>query len=200
MTGPGWKESIRRWLDANREVAPPGLPVEEARARAEELATVLAQGRDLPKSFTLDDSGKDVLYALVEFLEGPRFPPEERAEAADRVAEFLRGLDWPGDALGEREQLIRACDSLSLSAAVLPGAYPLPQSQAYMIADAPMSDPEPSAHLDDAAMSRFVNKEMTSEETERAICHLDSCEVCSASVAAIAAFGFHPEDPAEPRR
>ena len=200
MTGPGWKESIRRWLDANREVAPPGLPVEEARARAEELATVLAQGRDLPKSFTLDDSGKDVLYALVEFLEGPRFPPEERAEAADRVAEFLRGLDWPGDALGEREQLIRACDSLSLSAGVLPGAYPLPQSQAYMIADAPMSDPEPSAHLDDAAMSRFVNKEMTSEETERAICHLDSCEVCSASVAAIAAFGFHPEDPAEPRR
>ena len=180
-------------------VAPPGLPVEEARARAEELATVLAQGRDLPE-FTLDDSGKDVLYALVEFLEGPRFPPKERAEAANRVAEFLRGLDWPGDALGEREQLIRACDSLSLSAAVLPGAYPLPQSQAYMIADAPMSDPEPSAHLDDAAMSRFVNKEMTPEETEQAICHLDSCEVCSASVAAIAAFGFYPEDPAEPRR
>jgi hypothetical protein len=197
VTGVGWKESIRRWLAANRRIAPPGLPVEEARARAEELATVLAQGRDLPKTFTLDDSGKDVLYALVEFLEGPRFPPEELAEAADRVVELLRGLPWANDALGEREQLIHACDSLSLSAAVLPGAYPLPQSQAYMIGDALMTDSEPSAHLDDAAMSRFVNKEMTPKERERAVCHLDSCEVCSASVAAIAAFGVQPEDPTE---
>ncbi|HTD51414.1 MAG TPA: hypothetical protein VK780_00190 [Thermoanaerobaculia bacterium] len=197
MTGPGWRESIRRWLDANRGIAPPGLPVEEARARAEELARILAQGQKLPKSFGLDDSGKDVLYALVEFLEGPRFPPKERAEAAERVAEFLRGLAWPFDALGEREQLIRACDSLSPSAAVPPGAYPLPQSQAYMIADAPMSESDPSAHLDDAAMSRFVNKEMTPEEKERAVCHLDACEVCSASVAAIAAFGIRPEDSTE---
>lgn len=196
MTGPGWKESIRRWLDANRGVAPPGLPVEEARARAEELATVLAQGQILPKPFPLDDSGKDVLYALVEFLEGPRFPPEERAEAAERVAEFLRGLAWPSDGLGEREQLIRACDSAQ-SAAIPPGAYPMPQSQAYMIADAPMSESDPSAHLDDAAMSRFLNKEMTPEERERAVCHLDACEVCSASVAAIAAFGVQPEDPTE---
>jgi hypothetical protein len=200
VTGPGWKESIRRWLDSNRGVTPPGLSVEEARARAEELATLLAQGQDLPTSFTLDDSGKDVLYALVEFLEGPRFPPDERAEAAERVAEFLRGLAWPSDALGEREQLIRACDSLSQSDAVPPGAYPLPQSQAYMIADAPMTESEPSAHLDDAAMSRFVNKEMTPEERERAVCHLDSCEVCSGSVAAIAAFGVQPEDPTDSGR
>ena len=56
---------------------------------------------------------------------------------------------------------------------------------------------------DYTSMERFLQKhykEMTPEERERAICHLDSCEVCSASVAAIAAFGFHPEDPAEPRR
>jgi len=199
VTGPDWKESIRRWLDANRGVAPPGLPVEEARARAEELATVLAQGQDLPTSFTLDDSGKDVLYALVEFVQGPRFPADERAEAAERVAEFLRDLAWPDDSLGEREQLIRACDSIS-SATVPPGAYPLPQSQAHMIADAPMTDPQPSAHLDDATMSRFVNKEMTPEERERAVCHLDACEVCSASVAAIAAFGVQPEDPTDSGR
>jgi hypothetical protein len=194
VTGPGWKESIRRWLDANRAVAPPGLPVEEARAKAEELATVLAQGQDLPTSFPLDDSGKDVLYALVEFLEGPRFPPEERAEAAERVADFLRGLAWPDDALGEREQLIRACDSLSQPDVVPPGAYPLPQSEASMVADAPRNDSDPSAHLDDAAMSRFVNKEVTPEERQRALRHLDSCDVCSASVAAIAAFGMLPED------
>lgn len=199
MTGPGWKGSIGRWLDVNRQIVPPGLPAEEARARAEEMAARIRQGRDLPASFTLDDSGKDVLYALVELLEDPSFPPANRAEMAGRVARLLRGLAWPDDALGEREQLIRACDSVAQSS-VPPGAYPTPQSQAYMIADAPMSDPEPSAHLDDAAMSRFVNKEMTPKETERAICHLDSCEVCSASVAAIAAFGFHPEDPAEPRR
>jgi hypothetical protein len=199
MTGPGWKGSIGRWLDVNRKIAPPGLPVEEARARAQEMAARIRQGRDLPASFTLDDSGKDVLYALVELLEDPSFPLEDRAEMAGRVARLLRGLAWPDDALGEREQLIRACDSVAQSS-VPPGAYPIPQSQAYMIADAPMSDPEPSAHLDDAAMSRFVNKEMTPKETERAICHLDSCEVCSASVAAIAAFGFHPEGPAEPRR
>jgi len=199
VTGPGWKESIRRWLDVNRKIAPPGLPVEEARARAEELAGLIRQGRDFPASFTLDDSGKDVLYALVELLDDQPFPLEDRAELAGRVAQLLRGLAWPGDALREREQLIRACDSVAQSA-VPPGTYPMPQSQAYMIADAPMSDPEPSAHLDDAAMSRFVNKEMTPEEREEAVCHLDSCEVCSASVAAIAAFGFHPEDPAEPRR
>jgi hypothetical protein len=135
----------------------------------------------------------------VELLGDPPFPLEDRAQMAERVAQLLRGLAWPDDALREREQLIRACDSIAQSS-VPPGTYPMPQSQAYMIADAPMSDPEPSAHLDDAAMSRFVNKEMTPEETERAICHLDSCEVCSASVAAIAAFGFRPEDPAEPRR
>ena len=63
-----------------------------------------------------------------------------------------------------------------------------------------MTDPEPSAHLDDADMSRFVNKEMTPEENERAVCHLDACEVCSASVAAIAAFGMRPEDPTESSR
>jgi hypothetical protein len=199
MTGPGWKESIRRWLDVNRKIARPGLPVEEARARAEELGARIRQGRELPASFALDDSGKDVLYALVALLEDSTFPLEDRAETAERVAELLRGLAWPDDVLREREQLIRACDSVAQSS-VPPGTYPMPQSQAYMIADAPMSDPEHSAHLDDADMSRFVNKEMTPEETERAICHLDSCEVCSASVAAIAAFGFHPEDPAEPRR
>jgi hypothetical protein len=200
VTGPGWKESIRRWLDANRGIAPPGLPVEGARARAEELAKVLALGRELPKSFTLDDSGKDVLYALVELVQGPRFRPEERAVAAERVAEFLRGLVWPYDALKEREQLIHACDSVSRSTAVPPGLYPLPQSQAYMIADVPMTESEPAAHLDDAAMSRFVNKEMTPEEKERAVCHLDACEVCSASVAAIAAFGIQPEDPTDSGR
>jgi hypothetical protein len=199
VTGPGWKESIRRWLDVNRKIAPPGLSMEEARARAEELAARIRQGRDLPASFALDDSGKDVLYALVDLLEDPPFPLEDRAEMAAGVAELLRGLAWPGDVLREREQLIRACDSVAQSS-FPPGAYPMPQSQAYMIADAPMSDPESSAHLDDADMSRFVNKEMTPEEREEAVCHLDSCEVCSASVAAIAAFGFHPEDPSEPRR
>lgn len=199
MTGPGWKESIRRWLDVNRKIAPPGLSMEEARARAGELAARIRQGRDLPASFTLDDSGKDVLYALVDLLEDPPFPVEDRAEMAERVAELLRGLAWPGDALREREQLIRACYSIAQSL-VPPGAYPSPQSRASMIADAPMSELEPAAHLDDAAMSRFLNKEMTPEEREEAICHLDSCEVCSASVAAIAAFGFRPEDPAEPRR
>lgn len=197
MTGPGWKESIRRWLDVNRKIAPPGLSMEEARARAEELAGRIRQGRDLPAPFTLDDSGKDVLYALVELLEDPPLPVEDRAEMAERIAEILRGLAWPGDALREREQLIRACDSVAKSS-VPPGPYPLPQSRAYMIADAPMSDPEPSAHLDDAAMSRFLNKEMTSEEREEAVCHLDSCEVCSASVAAIAAFGTTREEPSGP--
>jgi hypothetical protein len=199
MSGPGWKESIRRWLDVNRKITPPGLSLEEARARAEELAARIRQGGDLPVSFILDDSGKDVLYALVELLEDPPFPLEDRAEMAERVAGMLRGLAWPDDTLREREQLIRACDSVAQSS-VPPGAYPMPQSPAYMIADAPMSELEPSAHLDDADMSRFVNKEMTPGERERAVCHLDACEVCSASVAAFVAFGFHPEDPAEPRR
>jgi hypothetical protein len=198
VTGLGWKESIRRWLDVNRKIVPPGLPVEEARARAEGLAALIRQGRDLPASFTLDDSGKDILYALVELLEDPPFPLEDRADMAERVAELLRGLAWPGDTLREREQLIRACDSVAQSA-VLPGAYPLPRSRAYMIADAPMSELELSSHIDDADMSRFVNKEMTAEERQRALLHLDSCDVCSASVAAITAFGFQPEDPAEPR-
>jgi hypothetical protein len=101
---------IRASLRAIREAASKGLEREEAIRRARETYQLILADRIPPEDFELDQQRKDVLYAMVyvvldaEISAGGR--PMRQAMA---VYEFIRGIQWDDDDLGERETLLTDC-------------------------------------------------------------------------------------------
>lgn len=108
------KELIGEWLEYAGDSRPVvGLEREEALRRGGELLPEIVAGKIEPSSIVLDEEFKDVLYALVGLAQtGERDGATERARA---VYEFIRGVEWPNDALGEKGELLAQCLAASRS-------------------------------------------------------------------------------------
>ena len=103
------KSLIGDWLESPEAAnAPLGLEVDEAFRRAEQLKPLIVAGVISPEEVELDEDLKEVLYALDSLVadrrRGAACPQEARA-----VYRFLRGLSWPDDDLGEKDDLMDRC-------------------------------------------------------------------------------------------
>jgi len=121
---PALKELVAEWLLSNEGAeAQLGLEAEEIFARAKQLKPLIAAGVVSPGEVELDEDLKDVLYALVTLVStDPR--DADSAREAQAICRFIRGISWPDDELGEKQDLVMRCAAAAQEAASAVGTAP----------------------------------------------------------------------------
>lgn len=105
---------LEKWvaqsLRSIREAAFAGLDEQEALRRAQSLDALIVEGRISPAEIELDDTFKDVLYALVYRLLGVQDEAlEEATRHAMAIYDFIYGIPWNNDDLDEKQELLNDC-------------------------------------------------------------------------------------------
>ncbi len=110
-----WTNPIPGWIEATEgRKIPPGLNKKDALRRARELRDTLRNGTFSPSDFRLDDESANVLYGLCALLRDLEEPPEVALRDARAAYSLISWIDWPSDAVSEREELLRWCLDLGL--------------------------------------------------------------------------------------
>ncbi|MGH9365597.1 MAG: hypothetical protein ACRD1B_10100 [Thermoanaerobaculia bacterium] len=101
---------IAQALRSIREEAFAGLDEQEALRRAQTLDALIVEGRISRAEIELDDTFKDVLYALVyRVLSVQDGEPEEATRHAMAIYDFIYEIPWDNDDLDEKQQLLNDC-------------------------------------------------------------------------------------------